>query len=190
MPRTKAKRPVPRNKRSDEAIALRFEVLSAMIGITRSAFLSELGITSHQLYNYETLRTPIPCDVALRACRQFIVNENWLATGTLPASPCVDLVSDSFFLKVDCRAPFSQVFNTPAMTQRYAELWSIGPAAILRSILEKIKYEAGGDAKSNFLAERRLEHMLQCFIRCAPGVSARVHLVKALCKTAMEHVQD
>ena len=43
----------------------------------------QLGIKRERLLIYEYQRAPVRCDLALRFCRQFIISEEWLATGSV-----------------------------------------------------------------------------------------------------------
>ena len=48
---------------------------------TQGEAATQIGLERSTLANYESGRTPLRFDVALRFCRQFIVSEEWLATG-------------------------------------------------------------------------------------------------------------
>ena len=54
------------------------------LGLSQPAFAAQIDISRERLANYETSRTPLPCDLALRICSQFIIGERWLATGEGP----------------------------------------------------------------------------------------------------------
>ena len=53
--------------------------------LTQAACARQIGLERTTLLNYEHCRTPVRFEVALRFCRQFIVSEEWLATGRFDA---------------------------------------------------------------------------------------------------------
>ena len=55
------------------------------IGLSQERFAAEAGIPKSSLGNYELCRTPLRCELAVRICRQFILSEEWLATGSFDA---------------------------------------------------------------------------------------------------------
>jgi transcriptional regulator with XRE-family HTH domain len=52
-----------------------------VLKITQAACAEQIGLDRSTLANYETARTPLRHEIALRFCRQFIISEEWLATG-------------------------------------------------------------------------------------------------------------
>ena len=52
-----------------------------ILEITQAGCAKQIGLDRSTLANYETCRTPLRYEIALRFCRQFIVSEEWLATG-------------------------------------------------------------------------------------------------------------
>src|SRR5580693_7622711 len=52
-----------------------------ILKITQAACAAEIGVERGVVVNYEIGRTALRYDVALRFCRQFIISEEWLATG-------------------------------------------------------------------------------------------------------------
>lgn len=66
----------------EKNICHRLKKLRAALGMSEEAAAEAAGISKHLWHNYEVLRAPIRCDVALRICRELIISEEWLATGT------------------------------------------------------------------------------------------------------------
>lgn len=56
-----------------------------VLGITQAICAEQVGLDRSTLANYESCRTPLRYDIALRFCRQFIISEEWLATGRFDA---------------------------------------------------------------------------------------------------------
>jgi transcriptional regulator with XRE-family HTH domain len=52
------------------------------LGITQETCARQIGIERGTLANYEYAKAPVKAEVALRFCRNLIVNEEWLATGS------------------------------------------------------------------------------------------------------------
>ncbi|HXT10907.1 MAG TPA: helix-turn-helix transcriptional regulator [Candidatus Angelobacter sp.] len=69
----------------DIEICKRFLAAREMLGRSQSDVASQLSLKHTTLQNYERCRTPLRFEVALRFCRQFIVSEEWLATGKYAA---------------------------------------------------------------------------------------------------------
>ena len=112
---------VSREKESDFSIAARMQLIRSQMGYSREDFAKAIRISKDQLYNYENLRTPIPCGVALRVCRTFFFDEKWLAICEVGQyRPGVDLMGHPAYLGVDPSAPFSQAF--PLLATAYDEL--------------------------------------------------------------------
>ena len=65
------------------AIAKRLRDAREMLGQTQASVALQIGLGAGTLLNYEHCRTPLRFNVALRFCRQFIVSEEWLATGKI-----------------------------------------------------------------------------------------------------------
>lgn len=55
------------------------------MGRTQADVAQQLNIQRTTLQNYEHCRTPLKFETALRFCRQFIISEEWLATGKYAA---------------------------------------------------------------------------------------------------------
>lgn len=117
--------------------------------VTSSECARLLGIERSTLANYEFARTALRFDIALRFCRQFIISEEWLATGRydlfheqvaregiiahLPAQnwqefdriisirQSMDLLSDPSFIHIKPGALFSSAW-TQILENRYREL--------------------------------------------------------------------
>jgi DNA-binding XRE family transcriptional regulator len=69
-------------KRHVDEIANRLRQAREGLGATQTEFGDQISITRDRLASYEDGRAVLRCDVALRLCRQFFVNEFWLATGS------------------------------------------------------------------------------------------------------------
>ena len=70
-------------ERHDDEIAVRLGRVREFLKLTQTQFASQLSITRDRVASYEDGRTPCRCDVGIRVCRQFFVNEYWLAWGSL-----------------------------------------------------------------------------------------------------------
>jgi transcriptional regulator with XRE-family HTH domain len=89
--------------------------------LTQEEFAGQLGVKRSLLASYEEARAPLRWEFALRACQQFQINEEWLATGAYWGMPrafengfqrlTVFVSSDSVFRKVPPRALWSEVFD-------------------------------------------------------------------------------
>jgi transcriptional regulator with XRE-family HTH domain len=66
-------------------ICQRLRAARERLGIAQGKCAQELGIERSTLVNYEIARTPLRLNIALRFCRQFVVSEEWLATGRFDA---------------------------------------------------------------------------------------------------------
>ena len=53
-----------------------------MLGLSQSAVAEQIGVTRARILIHDYQRSPLKADLALRFCRQFIISEEWLATGT------------------------------------------------------------------------------------------------------------
>ncbi|HLX69449.1 MAG TPA: helix-turn-helix transcriptional regulator [Verrucomicrobiae bacterium] len=69
----------------DTAICQRLYWARERLGQTQAEVARQIGLERSTLQNHEHCRTPIRFEVALRFCRQFIVSEEWLATGEYTA---------------------------------------------------------------------------------------------------------
>jgi len=56
-----------------------------LLDLSQARCAREIGLERSTLTNLELGRTALRCDVALRYCRQFIISEEWLATGQFRA---------------------------------------------------------------------------------------------------------
>jgi transcriptional regulator with XRE-family HTH domain len=66
----------------DAAICERLRLAREELGITQAEVSRQIGISRDRIVNYESGRSPLRYDIALRICRQLIISEEWLATGT------------------------------------------------------------------------------------------------------------
>lgn len=65
----------------DIGICLNLQKARERLGLTQSEVARQLVLERTTLQNYEYCRTPLRFEIALKFCRQFIVSEEWLATG-------------------------------------------------------------------------------------------------------------
>jgi transcriptional regulator with XRE-family HTH domain len=135
----------------EREVCLRLKELRERLGFSQEAVSRIVGIKRSRWLNYERLRSPLRCDIALRICRELIVSEEWLATGKYEAAEsvtrakgaemgriyfrqCVDLQSDSTALHITPGSLFSVAWSE-ALNARYAELvasYSHHPRIVLR----------------------------------------------------------
>lgn len=133
----------------DKAIGERLrKAREEYLQITQSACARQLGLDRSTLANYEACRTPLRFEVALSFCRNFIISEEWLATGKFDAyhqallangqeamdakttalhddifsiRQCVDLWSEAISRHIRPGTPFSDAYER-VLGQRYAEI--------------------------------------------------------------------
>lgn len=118
--------------------------------VSQAECAAQINQDRSTLANYETARTPLRWEVALRFCRQFIISEEWLATGRfglaqnavknkietdfsaekwlrfgeqISMRQCMDLFSEDITIRLKPGALFSEAFET-VLKERYAELVS------------------------------------------------------------------
>ncbi len=122
---------------TEAAVCRRLREAREKLGLTAVACAAQLGIPRTTLLNYERAKACLPTNVALLFCRQFIVSEEWLATGRYTLlydsalyrkdylfvqeivddypefffRECVDLWSNPVALRVPPRMPFGQAFS-------------------------------------------------------------------------------
>lgn len=65
----------------EQVICARLRIAREQLGLTQAEAAKQLKITRERLLIYEYGRAPLRCDLALRFCRQFVISEEWLATG-------------------------------------------------------------------------------------------------------------
>lgn len=106
-----------------------------VVKISQTACAREMDLDRARMANYETGRTPLRFEIAMQFCRQFVISEEWLATGrhdalhaALPASVansgdwkmfdekisvrmCMDLFSDPIRLHIRPGTLFSKAFR-------------------------------------------------------------------------------
>lgn len=69
----------------DDEIRSRLREARVRLGFDQAECARQIGLKRSTLLNYELGLTPLRFEVALRFCRQFIVSEEWLATGRCEA---------------------------------------------------------------------------------------------------------
>jgi transcriptional regulator with XRE-family HTH domain len=70
----------------DTEICLRLAEARERLGINQKECARQIGLERSTFLNYEHCRTPLRFEIALRFCRQFIISEEWLATGRFDAA--------------------------------------------------------------------------------------------------------
>lgn len=65
----------------DRAICGRIRQAREFLGLTQKDCAEQIGLERGTLVNYESGRSPLRLNVALRFCRTLILSEEWLATG-------------------------------------------------------------------------------------------------------------
>lgn len=70
----------------DAEICLRLAEAREKLGVTQKECARQIGLERSTFLNYEHCRTPLRFEIALRFCRQFIISEEWLATGRFDAA--------------------------------------------------------------------------------------------------------
>jgi transcriptional regulator with XRE-family HTH domain len=66
----------------EEEICSRLREARELVGISQGEAAKRMGISRERLHLYEYKRAPLKYEIALRFCRQLIISEEWLATGT------------------------------------------------------------------------------------------------------------
>lgn len=117
-----------------------------ILKMTQAACAEELGLDRGSLANYEIGRTALRYEIALRFCRQFIISEEWLATGKFEACyraaesngvkitaphdifeskifprQCADLLLDPVVIRLRPGTLFSRAF-ADSLAKRYYEV--------------------------------------------------------------------
>jgi transcriptional regulator with XRE-family HTH domain len=116
--------PVPKRRKlpkREHEIGLRLKQIRTHLRLSQDEFAAQIGITRQRLASYEDARTPLRADIGLRLCRQFIISEEWLATGKGLMRQCLDLASEPLSYRIDADAPYSQVYDE-FLSSRYAAL--------------------------------------------------------------------
>jgi transcriptional regulator with XRE-family HTH domain len=63
------------------AIGVRLKEARKFLGLSQKEFADGVGIKRVRLASYEGGYVPLKCEIALRACRRWSIDECWLATG-------------------------------------------------------------------------------------------------------------
>ena len=111
--------------------------------LTQTEFAEQILISRESLASYEDARVPLKVGLALKICRQFIISEEWLATGfghfqdvfikktpfDMPSSRlCVNLFGDDISKKLNKNMLFSRAFDEILLI-RYEQLRLENPFA-------------------------------------------------------------
>ena len=85
MPSRRVTRKISRLPARETAICRRFKAARERLGVDQLTVARRLGVKREFISSLEKFRSPVRFDIALRFCREFIVSEEWLATGEFKA---------------------------------------------------------------------------------------------------------
>jgi transcriptional regulator with XRE-family HTH domain len=71
----------------ERAVCARLREARQHLRLTQTEFAKQIGISRERLASYEDARAPLRFDCGLKVCRQFLVNEKWLADGLRSPGP-------------------------------------------------------------------------------------------------------
>lgn len=91
-------------------VCRRFRQVREGLGISQQQLARCLGVSLGIVANAEYCKAPVRCDVGLKLCALFVIDEKWLATGRGDKQPCVGLLCDPIFLTLDYAQPFREAF--------------------------------------------------------------------------------
>lgn len=109
--------------------------------LTQTEFAKQVSISREKLASYEDARVPLKVGLALQICRQFIISEEWLATGLghfndeitsntpfgiLGSRLCVNLLNEDISKNLNKNMLFSRAFDE-ILYERYELLRSKNP---------------------------------------------------------------
>lgn len=89
--------------------------------LSQSEFAAQVGINRQRLASYEEGRAPLRFDLALRICRQFIISEQWLATGEGDARAVMDLGAERLVSRIPADTSFAKAYDD-YLGERYSQL--------------------------------------------------------------------
>lgn len=120
-----------------------------LLEVSQEKWAAVIGVERRTLSNYERQITPLPAEIALRACKRWIISEEWLATGNFAAleksavqsqgfpretnfaglhqffiRQCVDLLSDPVSRSIPVGSLYSHAYDS-VLAKRYEELVSV-----------------------------------------------------------------
>lgn len=94
----------------EKLIGRRLSEIRNFLGYTQFEVARKLKIKRERLASYESGRAPVKAYIAFSFCRQYGVNERWLATGVNPRYPSFFYVH-SWLYEVDPDELFSSVYD-------------------------------------------------------------------------------
>jgi transcriptional regulator with XRE-family HTH domain len=97
-------------KREQEVCA-RLRQAREFLNFSQEEFAAQIRITRQRLASYEEKRVALRSDIGLRICHQFILGEEWLATGGGWMRQCMDLACESVAHQVPLDAPYGETFE-------------------------------------------------------------------------------
>jgi transcriptional regulator with XRE-family HTH domain len=108
-PESKGKKALPARELE---ICRRFKLAREARRVSQYDLAQRLEVTRSRISSYEFELAPVPCEFALRACRELRISEEWLATGVTPIGPALGLSLLKYHGKVKARARFSEVYDS------------------------------------------------------------------------------
>lgn len=96
--------------------------------LSQEEIASQIGTSRSRLASYEEKRAPIRADLALRLCHQFILGEEWLATGKGAMRDCLDLLIEPMIHRLPVDAPYGETYDKH-----------------LTGLVARVKAQAGGN---------------------------------------------
>jgi len=131
----------------EQEVCVRLKEIREALSKSQEEFGEQIGITRQRLASYEELRAPLRADLALRLCRQFIISEEWLATGKGWSRQCLDLISEPVAYQVPVDAPFGTTWDK-----------------FLAPVYARIKANAGGEVRLTLRPGDNYELMLNLLL--------------------------
>jgi transcriptional regulator with XRE-family HTH domain len=156
-------------------ICTRLREARELVGLSQGDAARKIGISRERLHLYEYKRAPLRFEIALRFCREFIISEEWLATGRFDlieaeadrlkigrgpelhrfyVRQCLDLQSEPEFFQIPPGTLFSEAYDD-ILASKYAGL--IRDSFYLPRLVTR-----GSD--SNDLLIRYLAVVNQCYL--------------------------
>ena len=114
----------------EQAVCVRLRQCREALKLSQEEFAAQVGISRGRLASYEEKRAPLRADLGLRICHQFILSEEWLATGKGSMRACLDLLLDPMVHHLPVDAPFGEIYDNH-----------------LASLVSKIRQQVGGDLR-------------------------------------------
>jgi DNA-binding XRE family transcriptional regulator len=159
----------------EKAICLRVKEARQNLRLDQAEVARRLGLKEHAISTIEKCRAPLRFDIALRFCREMLVNEQWLATGGFAT-----LESEAKRQGIEGRGNVSELH--PLFFRLTTDLWS---EDVTRTIPSRTLFSGAFDrtlapyyeslAKANFY-----------FPRLRPNEHDGVDIVRTLLQATMD----